>query len=783
MSPVDLPAAARPTRRHALRLAWVAGEERRLASELLVQGRWKLRGVQTGASDAGVAGLARLWSGLGPGEVMQFTHDFSAVDGAVRYSLGIDLLSSVASGSGTMADELAAALSQAAPVFWFESRDVAAPKPDWPLRTVWRPAGVRLWAGRERGRGSDADERPVDRVPYPAAMPDWPLTVPLESLPPTLTGLRIVQRVRSFRLDDVGLHRVHALMNRLKGGNLRCFRPQSPLHTHCADPGLRQPTIELLQSWLVEPAGYAFDVLVYSAEGVPAAALQGVASDIFGRMPFEALDDCAADAAPEFSAATLAAQGAPAVLPGAEAASSGGIARFFAGASTPLPQAGFVIGSTAAGPRRAVVRLNAASRLQHVGIIGSSGGGKSTLMEAMMAREIADPDRACSVVLIDPAGDLANKVLDHVPPARTGDVVIVDVGDAETTACLNPLQGMRDDPMLSSFAASQIGEIIDMQLEGRDTTGPQTRSHIHHLLRLAGSRTGFNGTFLDALRILEDAEFRSWMLGKCGDPALVGYWKRFVATSGDHGFGNWLPYLQARLAPFTSSPILKRLLCRPDSSFNLRRAMDERKIIVFNLDKGVLQDVECRMLGAVLLMMLRAAAMSRSRQPQSERVPCHVYIDEFASFAGDSASRLFAESRKYALGLCVSLQQTSQLGNRWGREPVLDAVLANTAQKFIFRLAPTDAGPLAPYYQPALTPAGIVNLPDFHTVATLSERGARTAPFVMKVDLPDPASAPNCADVVRRESARRYGTTIEAANAELMKLYDIPAHALRSALD
>lgn len=783
MSPVDVPAAAGPTRRHALRLAWAAGEQRRPASEPLVQGRWTLRGVQTSASDAGVAGLARLWSGLGPGQVVQFAHDFCVVDGAVRYNLGIDLLSSLASGAGTTADELAAALSQAAPAFWFEGRDVDPTKPDWPLRAVWRPAGVRLWAGRERGRGSEADERPVDRVPYPAGMPNWPLTVPLESLPPSLTGLRIVQRVRPFRLDDAGLHRVHALMNRLKGGNLRCFRPQSPLHPHCADPGLRQPTIELLQRWLVEPDGYAFDVLVYSAEGVPAAALEGVARDIFGRTPFEVLDDRAADAAPEFAAATLAAQGTPAVLPGAEAASSGGIAQFYAAASTPLPQTGFVIGRTAAGPRSAVVRLNAASRLQHVSIIGSSGGGKSTLMEAMMVQELADPDRACSVVLIDPAGDLANKVLNHVPPERAGDVIMVDVGDTEHTACLNPLQGMRDDPMLSSFVASQIGEIIDLQLEGRDTTGPQTRSHIHHCLRLAGSRTGSNGTFLDALRIIEDAEFRSWMLDKCGDPALVGYWKRFVATSGDHGFGNWLPYLQARLAPLTSSPILKRLLCRPDSSFNLRQAMDERKIIVFNLDKGVLQDVECRMLGAVLLMMLRAAAMSRSRQPQSERVPCHLYIDEFASFAGDSASRLFAESRKYGIGLCVSLQQTSQLGNRWGREPVLDAVLANTAQKFIFRLAPTDTGPLAPYYQPALTPAGIVNLPDFHTVATMSECGARTAPFVMKVDRPDPASAPNCADLVRRESARRYGTTIKEANAELMKLYDIPAHALRSALD
>ena len=715
---------------------------------------------------------------------MQFTHEFSVVDGAVRYSLGVDLWGAVASGPGTLADELSAALSQAAPAFWFDvGQGSNLTKPDWPLRAVWRPAGVRLWAGRERGRGSEADERAVDQVPYPAAMPDWPLTVPLESLPPSVTGLRIVQRVRPFRLGDEGLHDVHALMNRLKGGNLRCFRPNSPLHPHCSDPGLRQPVIELLQRWLVEPAGYAFDVLVYAAESVPAAALEGAARDIFGRTPFEALNDRAADSAPEFAAATLAVQGAPAVLPGAELASSGGIARFFAGASTPLPQAGFVIGSTAAGPRSAVVRLNAVSRLQHVGIIGSSGGGKSTLMEAMMVPELADPDRACSVVLIDPAGDLANKVLDHVPPERAGDVINVDVGDAENTACLNPLQGMRDDPMLSSFVASQIGEIIDMQLEGRDTTGPQIRSHIYHLLRLAGSRTAFNGTLLDAVRILEEPEFRAWMLSKCADPALIGYWKRFVSTSGDHGFGNWLPYLQARLAPFTSSPILKRLLCRPDSSFNLRQAMDERKIIIFNLDKGVLQDVECRMLGAVLLMMLRAAAMSRSRQPQSERVPCHVYIDEFASFAGDSASRLFAESRKYALGLCVSLQQTSQLGNRWGREPVLDAVLANTAQKFIFRLAPTDVGPLAHYYQPALTPAGIVNLPDFHTVATLSTSGARTAPFVMKVDRPDPALAPNCADLVRRESARQYGSTIQAANAELMKLYDIPAHALRAATD
>ena len=285
---------------------------------------------------------------------------------------------------------------------------------------------------------------------------------------------------------------------------------------------------------------------------------------------------------------------------------------------------------------------------------------------------------------------------------------------------------------------------------------------------------------LDAVRIIEDPDYCSYLLGKCNNRNVVDYWEQFRKTTGsENGYGSWAPYIMARLIPFVTSPIMKRLLNRPDSTIDLGQAMRDKKIVLFNLSKGVLQDTECQVLGSLILMKFFSAALSRARAPEEERAPFHLYVDEFQSFATDSVPRMFAECRKFGLCLTTANQSLGQLRNSWGRSNIAESILANTATKFLFRLGPSDMATLQPYYRPQFNAEEMATLPDFHAVACMSDRNRPLPPFVFRANLAatDPDEHVAAADLVEL-SRRRYTVPTEQANRELMKLYDLSAESL-----
>jgi type IV secretory pathway TraG/TraD family ATPase VirD4 len=367
-----------------------------------------------------------------------------------------------------------------------------------------------------------------------------------------------------------------------------------------------------------------------------------------------------------------------------------------------------------------------------------------------------------------------------IPPERADDVVLVDTSDPASTACLNPLEGMQDDPLHAQFVAGEIVSLIDMLLEIKDSSGPRARSALRNLLLLSASTPGRHGTLLDVLRILEDSDYCDYLLAKCKDRNVVDFWAKFRKTQGsENGFAEWLPYLMARFEPFTSNPIMKRLLCRPDSTINLGQALAERKIVLFNLNKGVLQEAEVQVLGSLILMKFFAAALGRARLPAEQRTPFHLYVDEFQSFANDASPRFFSESRKFGLCLTTANQSLGQLTNRWGRSNIAESILANTASKFLFRLGPSDIEILAPYFQPQFDAGDMANLPDFHAVACMSDRNHSLPPFVFRANLATTLPEVHVpASELMERSRQRYGVPTALANKELMELYDLSAETL-----
>jgi hypothetical protein len=406
-------------------------------------------------------------------------------------------------------------------------------------------------------------------------------------------------------------------------------------------------------------------------------------------------------------------------------------------------------------------------RLMHVAVLGGSGTGKSSFMLRMLTEDIR---RGFGAGLIDVHGDMFDRALALIPPCEQHRVVLVDIEDPDFSVALNPMRGTAGRPELQNYVANQILEIIERLFETPDSTGPMMRNHVRHAL-LAAMAHPEGGTLADAARLFEDAAFRQWLLRQA-DRHLADYFKAFLATHGENGYANWLPYLTARFNPFVQNPALRRMLCRP-STLNLRQAMDEGWIVLFRLSKSALQELECALLGTLLLLQFQVAALGRARQPEAQRRPFHLYVDEFHTFANDSTPALFREARKFGLGLAVATQSLGSLRHRNGGD-LANAVLANTATKVLFRLSPLDARMLEEYVEPEFAARHLSRCPNHQAVVSLA--GSDMPAFRMYAALPQPADMPVCIHSLRQASGRRHGTPLAEADAMLARR-DLPPPA------
>jgi hypothetical protein len=621
--------------------------------------------------------------------------------------------------------------------------------------------------------------------PFPGKLANWALTAPLYEPLDLPEAVEISIRIHAFTLSVDKCESLHRTLLRVLSGNLAVFHPESPIAPYSASADLQDSAAHLLRQWLRHPSGYAVDCVVRSSAPLSEVAQRRIAKDVFGDRPFETVRSFDLSAPlplvqPTLAWANTPDQGIPALMPGQALLPTLGVSRHYPLPLVSPPQTGARIGTTVCGKRSSPVSLPAESRSRHTGIFGATGAGKSALLAQMIAEDIADPQRQCGVGLIDPHGDLYQRVLAMIPPERKDDVVLVDTSDIANAVCINPLEGMQDDPLYAQFVVGEIMSLIELLFESKNTSGPMLRNNLRNLLLLASCTRGRHGTFLDAVRILEDTDYCDYLLSKCKDRNVVDFWEKFKKTrSSESGFAEWLPYIIARLAPFTASPIMKRLLSRPDSTIDLGQAMRDKKIVLFNLSKGVLQETEVQVLGSLILMKFFSAALSRARIPAQQRAPFHLYVDEFQTFATDSVPRLFSESRKYGLCITTANQSLGQLSNRWGRSNIAEAILANTASKFLFRLGPSDIDTLQPYYRPQFDAGEMATLPDFHAVACISDQNRPLPPFVFRANLA--ATNPDehvLATDLFELSRRRYSVPIDQANKELMKLFSLSAESL-----
>ncbi len=392
-------------------------------------------------------------------------------------------------------------------------------------------------------------------------------------------------------------------------------------------------------------------------------------------------------------------------------------------------------------------------RSRHVYIIGQTGAGKSGMLELFALSDVFYNQGYC---IIDPHGDFAINNLRFVPEHRIQDVVYFNPADTAYPVAFNPLE--LDDPARKPNVCSEVIGVLKRMFG--DSWGPRLEHILRYTLLALLDRP--ETTLLDISRILTDKDFRKETLDYCRDVTVLQFWK--------HEFGQWnekqvnesiAPVLN-KVGAFTANPIIRNIIGQPKSSFNVRKIMDEGKILVVNLSKGLIGEDNAGILGAFLVTKVQLAAMSRSDIPDvADRRPFYLYVDEFQNFATDSFAVILSEARKYGLNLTVANQYISQM-----TDSVRDAVFGNVGTTISFRVSADDAPILAKQFEPVFDQSDLIQMNNRHFVISMIINGEK-APAFSATTLSLPTTPQDNFDRIVESSRRLYSRRREDVEEEI----------------
>lgn len=354
-------------------------------------------------------------------------------------------------------------------------------------------------------------------------------------------------------------------------------------------------------------------------------------------------------------------------------------------------------------------------RLSHMYVIGKTGAGKSTLLETMMLQDINHGE---GFTLLDPHGDLVERIAQAIPPHRRKDVIYFDVADPDQPYGYNPLK--RVAPEKRSLAASGILEVFH-KTWGERAWGQRMEHILRNALLLLLDQP--EATLADLLTLFRDEAFRKNAAKNCANQQVRDFWlleypkySRFSAEA--------VAPIQSKVSAFLSDPTLCRVLTTPKQPIHIRKLMDEGKILLVNLAKGKLGEDSAALLGGLLVTTIGLAAFSRAEMPEQDRNPHWLYMDEFQSFTTLALANMLSELRKYKVGMILAHQYLHQLD-----PDIRHAVLGNAATLIAFRLGAPDAAFIAREFDTVFTGTDVLKLPNYHIYLKLLIDGEPSKPF------------------------------------------------------
>lgn len=403
--------------------------------------------------------------------------------------------------------------------------------------------------------------------------------------------------------------------------------------------------------------------------------------------------------------------------------------------------------------------IRADDRRRHMYLIGKTGMGKSTIQENMI---VGDIRAGHGLAVVDPHGDLAEKIIEYIPNDRIKDVVYFNPADMDYPIAFNILEQV--DPHLRHLVASGLLGVF--QKLWADSWGPRLeyilRNAILAILDFPGS------TILGVVRMLSDKAYRKRVVANIKDPVVKAFWEKEFASYADKFASEAVSPIQNKVGQFLSSSLMRNIIGQVKSTIDIRKIMDEGKILIMNLSKGRIGEDNSALLGAMMITKIQLAAMSRVDVPEHERKDFFLYIDEFQNFSTDSFANILSEARKYRLSLILAHQYIEQLS-----EKVKPAVFGNVGTMVSFRVGATDAEELAKEFAPVFTEEDLVNLPKYEMYLKLMIDGVASAPFSAKglPPLTDEEKTHNL-DKVIAYSREKYATSRVLVEERILRWHE-----------
>jgi len=435
-----------------------------------------------------------------------------------------------------------------------------------------------------------------------------------------------------------------------------------------------------------------------------------------------------------------------------------------AAAPTEMPAEGTLLGVNDHRGVEKEIYTTEEDRLRHFYIIGQTGTGKTTLMKNMITQDILAGHGAC---MIDPHGTDIEDILGIIPPERANDVIYFDPARMDRVVGLNMLEYDESKPEQKTFVVNELFSIFQkLYGDNPESMGPMFEQYFRNATLLVMEDPASGNTLMDISRVMSDAKYRRMKLEKATNPVVTQFWREIATKAGgEASLENIVPYIVSKFDVFTANDYMRPIIGQQQSAFNFRDIMDNKKILLVNLSKGRLGEINANLIGMILVGKILMAALSRVDDPSRGFPDFYLHMDEFQNVSTNSISAILSEARKYKLGLTIAHQFIAQLD-----DSIKDAVFGNVGSMAVFRVGPEDAQFLEHQFAPVFDAGDLMNVPNRVAYMRALANGTPTKPFSMNTMAPREVD-PSRIEAMIEHSYSIYGRPREEIEAEIQERY------------
>ena len=345
-----------------------------------------------------------------------------------------------------------------------------------------------------------------------------------------------------------------------------------------------------------------------------------------------------------------------------------------------------------------------------------------------------------------------------------------ELGNTQYPIGLNPLEVNPDDADEQDVVTNDLVEMF-IQMYGPEIFGPRIQDYFRNACFLLMDQPE-GGTIVDIMRLFTDDAFAEAKIRNIKNPVVASWWNKTYKKMGDREKAEIIPFIQAKFGPFTTGIYVRNVIGQAKSAFKMYDAMQQKKIILINLSKGISGEETSKLIGKIFAMQIKLSALKRAKIPEDDRIPYYLYVDEFQNYVSASFESILSEARKYRLGLVVAHQYIDQLkqDGLGGNLDLSKTIFGNIGSMFIYKVGAPDAESLAKEFEPEFSQSDLTSTENFMGECKISINNEQSRPFSFKCGNPyglPVKNSPEKVQIIKQISSLKWGSKREIVDKEI----------------